>query len=323
MAYYSVTRQALSDVLNDVASRSELIAPVKSDLVRFEVVKDESQRLCLDEQAFFPAKEFFFPQSEELFTFEDGKFKSTLPPQRKRVFFGLRLCDLNAVARQDKALASDPTDPYYANRRSGALLLGLHCAKAMNEYCFCGSMGLHEGGDAMFYPRGNGFLVETLTPQGEAFVKTHREFKPTHASLSPKEKGAPQGTDRLHKKDLRLRFDRKEWQSGVDACLSCGACTALCPTCYCFEVRDERSLANPEKGKRVRAWSSCQLEDFTRISGGYVFRSSRSDRFKHRIYHQLEYFREKNGVDLCVGCGRCITGCPTRIDFVKIINSMA
>jgi len=49
---------------------------------------------------------------------------------------------------------------------------------------------------------------------------------------------------------------------------------------------------------------------------------TREDRFKHRIFHQLQYFKDRHGMNLCTGCGRCIRGCPTRINFVKILNEM-
>ena len=77
-----------------------------------------------------------------------------------------------------------------------------------------------------------------------------------------------------------------------------------------------------QKGERYREWSSCQLDSFTRVAGDHVFRNKREDRFKHRIYHQLVYFKERYGLNMCVGCGRCIKLCPTTIDFVDIINKM-
>ena len=64
------------------------------------------------------------------------------------------------------------------------------------------------------------------------------------------------------------------------------------------------------------------LPEFTRVAGDHVFRKDREGRFKHRIYHQLDYYKDKYGEFLCTGCGRCIEGCPTRIDFVPIINEM-
>ncbi|MEK6923784.1 MAG: 4Fe-4S dicluster domain-containing protein [Candidatus Micrarchaeota archaeon] len=331
MSLFRLRKGDLGKFLRKAAESSELIAPLAcaDGLVRFQQVRRgdgavtaDLARLDLKRQAFFPAKEFFFPQEEEVLAFEGGGVRPVLPPRVKRVFFGLRLCDLNAIARQDLALLSPPVDAYYARRREGALLLGWHCRKPPHEYCFCGSLGLRQDCcDALFFDRGGELLVEVNSRQGEEFIKSFKGlFKPRSGELTPRDRAIP-GASRLEKKDLSAFYDSAAWEEGVAKCLSCAACTALCPTCYCFELKEEA----PSCGScptRSRCWSSCQLESFTRVAGGFVFRKSRADRFKHRIYHQLQYFREKHGVDLCVGCGRCIAGCPTRIDFVKIINGL-
>ena len=36
----------------------------------------------------------------------------------------------------------------------------------------------------------------------------------------------------------------------------------------------------------------------------------------------LEYFNERNGMFLCVGCGRCIKKCPMNIDITKFIKQV-
>jgi ferredoxin len=78
--------------------------------------------------------------------------------------------------------------------------------------------------------------------------------------------------------------------------------------------------ADLKKGKRFKEWDSCQFLNFTMVAGGGVFRKERLARFKHRIYHKLQYFREKFGMDMCTGCGRCIEACPRLIDFTDVIN---
>jgi Predicted oxidoreductases of the aldo/keto reductase family len=35
--------------------------------------------------------------------------------------------------------------------------------------------------------------------------------------------------------------------------------------------------------------------------------------------HKFNYHAEKYGTQLCVGCGRCITNCPTNIDMTEIV----
>ena len=116
-------------------------------------------------------------------------------------------------------------------------------------------------------------------------------------------------------------YSSHEWKKLADDCFSCGVCNVLCPTCFCFEFKDKVE-ENGDGFERTREHSECQLEAFTRVAGDHVFRDKKVDRFKHRIYHQLKYFKDKFGKTLCVGCGRCMRSCPTRINFVTGINEM-
>ena len=169
--------------------------------------------------------------------------------------------------------------------------------------------------------RSNNALVRVNVPLYTNTSALRTRAVETNAAITQKEKIIPRA-DRLDKKDISHLYDHPDWKKGVDICLSCSACTALCPTCYCFEIHDNVGTKNPKEGERKRSWSSCQVQEFTKVAGEHVFRKEREERFKHRIYHQLDYFKQKNGINLCVGCGRCIEACPTRIDFVEIINEM-
>ena len=124
---------------------------------------------------------------------------------------------------------------------------------------------------------------------------------------------------KLSTTDIKHLFAETFWESLSDKCISCGACTALCPTCHCFTIKDEVGF-DLKTGKRIRIPASCQLRSFTRVAGDFVFRNKRVDRFKHRIYHQLQYFKDRHGVEMCTGCGRCIRACPTKINWVEAIN---
>lgn len=321
MHILKIEKKRLYRLLDKFRQRYELIAPVKTDLVRFEKINN-AKEICLEKNSYFPAKEFFFKKQEILFQFDGNKFTVPKSKTPERIFFGLRRCDLNGIMHQDKVFIEDGKDPYYKEAREKSFLLGYHCNKAPMPYCFCGSLDLKDFFDLMFYDKGDHFLVEVGSEKGNFLVNKFKQFfRGTNLEIKSNEKIIPD-TDRLQKKDISGLYDNENWKKGVDICLSCGACTTLCPTCYCFEIHDEVKADNPKKGERIRQWSSCQIQEFTRVAGSFIFRKKREERFKHRIYHQLQYFREKYGINMCVGCGRCIEGCPTRIDFVKIINEM-
>jgi len=317
MNVFKLEKKGLNSFLTSLRKSYTLIAPVKSDVVRFQEIENPDE-IYLKEMTYTPLKEFFFKKNETLFTFDGKSFVQPEIKTEKKAFFGVRKCDLNAIHHQDMVFANDP---YYKKHREGTLLLGYHCPTAPSPYCFCGSLPLIDFFDLMFYDRDDFYLVEVGSEKGQAIIDKFPSFEKHNRLITQEEKKIP-GSDRLDKKDISQFYDHPDWKKGVDICLSCGACTNLCPTCYCFETHDEGTMKDPIKSERKREWSSCQLQNFSRVAGDHVFRKERDQRFKHRIFHQLEYFKEKYGVPLCVGCGRCIQGCPTRIDFVQIINEM-
>jgi sulfhydrogenase subunit beta (sulfur reductase) len=314
--------------LQALMKERQVFAPVKKDAVRFVPLKKEEdiEEIYLEENSYTPVKSLFFSQEETLFKFKKltGKVELEVPKIKNepRAIFGLRKCDLNAIKHQDKVFMEDTDDPYYKARRKNTLLLGYHCHEAPSKYCFCGTLNLVDFFDLMFYDYDDHYLIEIGSEQGKEVVKRFKKFFTPHNRKLTQEEKKIRGADRLPDPDISDIYDDEGWQEGVNLCLSCAACTSLCPTCYCYEMHDSVESKDPDEGKRVRNWSSCQLQSFTRVAGDHVFRKEREHRFKHRIYHQLEYFKERYGVNMCTGCGRCISGCPTRIDFVDMINKM-
>ena len=47
--------------------------------------------------------------------------------------------------------------------------------------------------------------------------------------------------------------------------MNCGACTYVCPTCYCFDIADNLAKTS---GERVKTWDSCMFANFTKMGGG-------------------------------------------------------
>jgi sulfhydrogenase subunit beta (sulfur reductase) len=316
---YKLQKADLNNFIGSLAGKYHVIAPVRTDAIRFQEVKSEDA-IDLSENSYVPIKQYFFPQEEPLFTFAGDKITVPTPDEGPRVFFGVRRCDLNAVAHQDRVYLEEPQNPYYAARRKNSLLIGMHCAQPCNKYAFCGSMDLKDCHDLWMADRGDHWVVEAGTEGGQKLAAEMAAYlKPTDEG--PAERTTP-GTDNLKTTQIMTMYGNPEWETGVKWCLSCAACTTTCPTCYCHEIYDTVESSDPSKGTRIRNWSSCQLKEFSRVAGDLFFREARSERFRFRIYHQLEYYRARYGMTMCVGCGRCISNCPTRIDWVSIVNRM-
>ncbi|MBW2991133.1 4Fe-4S dicluster domain-containing protein [Candidatus Woesearchaeota archaeon] len=309
-----LVKKGLYEFLSRVSKGKVLIAPVKSDTLRFEIIKNFDD-ICLEGRPLFPVKKFFSPAKQDLFKLnlvKDMPFEEVKAKIKPRVIFGGRLCDFNGLLRLDKLFLSEEfQDDYYKAARENTLLLGINCVPAPSEYCFCESMELERYYDLFFHDKGDKYYVEAGSEKGKALIKD----LPNHDFVIP----AIKCDKKLDKKDVAKYYNDPAWKLESKKCLNCGKCTAHCTTCLCFDVMDEVEI-DLNKGKRSKEWDSCQFINFTLVAGGAVFRKDRLTRFKHRIHHKLMYFREKFGFDMCTGCGRCIESCPRLIDFTEVIN---
>jgi NAD(P)H-flavin reductase len=122
---------------------------------------------------------------------------------------------------------------------------------------------------------------------------------------------------------LKMTYEESGfWEEHSEKCLACGSCVLVCPTCYCFDVKDNPDLAL-EHVERVRTWDGCLLEDFAKIASGENFRPTRPTRYRHRYFKKGKYLFDRFGFISCVGCGRCSSNClPNIANPVDLFNDM-
>jgi len=114
-------------------------------------------------------------------------------------------------------------------------------------------------------------------------------------------------------------FESPLWEEMSVGCLGCGACTFVCPTCQCYDIRD---FDDGKQVRRFRCWDSCMYSDFTLMSAGQP-RPTQKERFRQRFMHKLAYYPETHdGVFGCVGCGRCLKKCPQHLHILKVMRRM-
>jgi Pyruvate/2-oxoacid:ferredoxin oxidoreductase delta subunit len=298
----------LKQFLKNLSKKYELIAPVKERNTKFQVIeKGNFDKIFLEKITEVPVKSFFIPENETLLSF--GKAENN-GHERKKIIFGLRNCDLNAIHILDRVMH----DTNYLEKRKNTILIGLYCENP-DEYCFCNSMELEECekvSDLFFYGKGKKYFISVNSKSGEEIVKNLKESR---EKIKLKEINKKE----LKNKDIKKHYKNHVWESDAAKCLSCSACTVYCPTCNCFNIEDKTEI-NLKDGERIRQQASCQLKSFSKVAGGKVFRDSRLARFKHFIYHKLVYFKDQHNRYMCVGCGRCLRACPTKIDWVNTIN---
>ncbi|MCK4232467.1 4Fe-4S dicluster domain-containing protein, partial [candidate division WOR-3 bacterium] len=120
---------------------------------------------------------------------------------------------------------------------------------------------------------------------------------------------------------MELSWDSDLWQELADKCLACGACSMVCPTCNCYNIRDVSDLSL-ESGVRERHWDSCMNKEYALVAGGHNFREARAERLKLYYTHKLKAFITEYGKPSCVGCGRCIDTCPVNINVAEVIRAL-
>jgi len=327
MMHQHVTQEALRRWLTGLMADHTVIAPVaRTGRTPFLPVATVDEIAWAVERADGSAKTWFFPASEALFTLrpDAGTPQMTVPNlDQQRVLFGCRPCDAHALAVLDRLLLDDPVDVYYAARRANTALVGVACADGGYDGCFCDSVGGAPADrthlDVLLTPVADGYLVDPVTDRGRdllagaALTDTDVPL-PTVAPPAPDLLLAPPEVWRAH-------FGDALWAEVAERCLGCRVCTYNCPVCYCFDVRDR---VTPDGGvERLRCWDSCQGGQCFAIAGGHNPRPTQLARQRQRYMHKFLYYPDREGMPLCVGCGRCVVECPANIDIREVMAAMA
>lgn len=283
-------------------------------------------------------KDFFFPQSETLYSVQREEGKLSVAPEalcsKPFVVFGMRGCDVRALAILDKVFLSAPVDSFYAARRAQGTIVAMACGRPETS-CFCNVFGIDcaaPEGDVVTWLVNDTLYWQPQTPRGEALTKQVRDL------LTDAEPGAVEAQkatirairEKLPYSHLSLKswgaeaaqknFDSPVWNLLYQPCLACGTCTFVCPTCQCYDIKDYHTGNGVQ---RYRCWDSCMYSDFTMMAHGNN-RTSQMQRFRQRFMHKLAYFPANNdGMFSCVGCGRCVDKCPSHLNIVKVINAFA
>ena len=271
---------------------------------------------------------------------DDGAISVSVadPADVRRAVIGARSCDLAALARLDRTqLDGAHPDPAYDRARAGLVVVAVDCSSPAAT-CFCESTGTGptvaaDGGGADLA------LTEldddgTLWYQLRAFTERGRALA---AALDLEEASAAmceqaERARRAVRADRRLlRPDAAEvvladlahprWDDVAGRCLTCGNCTAVCPTCFCTDM-DDRIDLDGHTAHRDRVWDTCFSAEYSHLGPGPARLTPRS-RYRQWLTHKLGTWHDQFGESGCVGCGRCITWCPVGIDLTAEVDALA
>jgi sulfhydrogenase subunit beta (sulfur reductase) len=271
----------------------------------------------------------------DLMSGEDGTARSSIASAGDAVpqyaLFGVRSCDLHALAVHDKVFSGGTYgDEYYARARERTWVIAVNCTLAGGT-CFCASMGTGPKASSGFdlalteviTEEEHYFLVETGTDRGRSLLEAVRH-RPAEAAEVARGEELTENASRQMGRSLDTEniqqilyqsADHPRWDVVAARCLTCANCTMVCPTCFCTTIEDVIDLGGT-RAERLRKWDSCFTMDFSYIHGGSVRPSVRA-RYRHWLTHKLASWIDQFGTSGCVGCGRCITWCPVGIDITE------
>lgn len=325
---FVVSKNAFPMFFDLLKAYGKVFAPVavSSQSYAFRNVEEPSQIAFEALRTILPPKKFFYPQNETLVKFDGDKIEECAWQLENQVIFGVHPCDLAGFGILDKIFLEQPADTHYRRRRDATFVVGLSCLP--DRFCFCQSMGsecatgaydlfLTDIGDAFFIVTGSATgnelmakasRIQCASMADSADLDSYKKFWNDRSKMF--ETGfAPDNLRTV----MDLEWENPVWEELGKRCLSCGNCTPVCPTCYCFDLVDIASL-NGNSGERRREWDSCQFSGFAAVAGDFNFRPTPVDRLKFWYRHKLHGFDDPYGFKTCVGCGRCTVSCPSGID---------
>ncbi len=318
-----------------------LIGPVQDGDYHYFKELDKDTEPDLDfSNTRLSVKEIIYPQSEDMLEFsldesreDHHQMREVAKDYSPRAVLGLRPCDAKAIELVRLNFDTDEyKDPYWLNLYEATTFVGLACDKPCST-CFCTTAGCgpyhEEGLDILLVDNDQSYLAKALTDKGEALLKAagwettadaekgHRCRKRAAAEARIVSSVA---TENLRDADTLALHGADFWEDVAFACINCGTCTYVCPTCWCFDIQDE---VYGKQGKRMRNWDSCMFPIFTVHTTGHNPRDTKQQRVRQRFMHKLKYFVDKydQGI-MCVGCGRCVRQCPVNIDIRKVCDLM-
>ncbi len=331
MAEYKIEKKQIPKFLTTVSGDYTLYGPkIEDNTVVFGSINSAEEMMLEYRNSVTSPKELFLPRAEVVYEFDGENFVNDAIPDQKRVIFGIRPCDCRALSILDRIFDTEQIkDPFYVTRRQNTVIVALGCNQPLSS-CFCTAVGgdpfSEEGADVLLVDIGDSFHAKAVTPKGKDFIAHYSKFFSTGAGGNW-DKQAKQARDKIKSKlnikdiksPLKDRFEDNIWDTISQACIGCGTCSYLCPSCYCFDLVDEKSSAGM---KKVRTWDCCMFSLFTRHASGHNPRPAGAARLRQRIMHKFSYYPERYGVNSCVGCGRCIRSCPVNLDIRQLLEKV-
>jgi sulfhydrogenase subunit beta (sulfur reductase) len=328
-SYYSINREIWESHLLRLTTSHIIFAAIENGYsLDYELLNNKNINAITynKPKPVTPLKTFFLPVKENVTT-ERKK-------EKPRIIIGTPNCDIEALAILDEFyLDKDYEDSFYRERRESTIIISSDCFD-VQEHCHCTSYNIkpYSSGkaDLAIIRRNELIFLRVISEKGSKFIELigeaslvtdknsvtfidnkHRE---TEEMLSRTNKGLP---DQVITGKLIKQSDGSVWKKYSSTCVSCGACTTICPTCTCFLLIDKPGF------HKVKQMDACQYPGFERVAGGEDALGELQNRFKNRYMCKYIWKASRFSGIACTGCGRCIEACIGKINKNEIFMELA
>lgn len=334
-----LSKKNFKEFLDALKKDFRVFVPVKKeDHIFYREYTESTDDITVGEvRAFEPLKAFFTRAREVV---AEG-FSPDVPHSADKpiAVVGVKACDLKGMKIQDHVFSDhDHADAAYNKMREENLIISADCTSVIDT-CFCLAMGVKphptEDFDINISEIDNGFLVEIASEKGKKVCeKISYLFQPVDGTFISRRDKIREKVDVEVQGNIResevpgehdlegvieKNFDADIWEDEAKPCVECGSCTIICPTCHCFLLYDQK---NEEKMARLRMWDSCMIKDYAHVAGGGNARPRLWERLRNRFEKKFDFFPKTAEIYACTGCGRCISGCPAKIDIRKVLKRL-
>lgn len=305
-----ITKFQLDHILSNVIAERETYSNLLDDgKVIFGKILKPSQAVFFKKKTVIPFKNILLPEGQDAEKFDNDK---------KIALVGLSNCDIWALHSFLKEFAHTDLLP----KRENILIIGAQCKP--DRYCFCEKLGTNKFApfDLFIQEEGNNIAIFSSTKSGDAILKIteikQTKKKPILNAIGEKtSKFDPLSLENI----INNRAKNEEfWQGIADNCFGCGACTAVCPLCFCTRQEFENNLAC--KSSQCLKWDSCFAKRFSEVQNHYDLRPENVDRLYNWYHHKFVRAKFKHDQFLCTGCGRCIEACPANLNIKNILEAL-
>lgn len=304
----------------------------QKDAVVYSAIKDATKLKLVKEPPLHSFKRFLVPPEETLFEYKKDKLTPLHFPLYKggvewgyQAIFGMNPIDLKALVILNHIFEKDP---WYQERMKKTLVIGQslipnNVEQNIFHIKYEEDILEHLQFDIFLEVQRGKYFVYTGSEEGQKILDEfgYRNYEHIQFAGPIREEGLdPQMIK--YREALKKIYKKEVWEDDLGArCIECGKCTLICPTCFCFDIKDQPNLIDGS-GVRKRTWSACFYNDFSEIAGGHKFLRTTAERIHFWYYHKFVRIPDQFQIIGCVGCGRCVKVCPVNINIFKVLASL-